>query len=420
MKVTKEVYIAARDPENCDFIRQSYAEGEGLRRIETKDIWGESDFSRDTFVRSSKDNGKTFGEWSSRRKQGFRQLGDDEISVFDGQPVYNPVHRHFVSLRMQRIFLGGHIRAYERYWQRAEASFSDHTALIVSDGTGESPEIPIRYEQGDSFDSGNLANRQYLTRNEAFYGANIDVCENGDLLFPVAASLNSCARLLGREVTDFFPSCPQIMHGLIVVRAHYDGLAYRLSYSRPVVISDLLSSRGVDEPIAARLPDGRILAVFRGSNVRSEAWNSRIAEHAPGYKWYCISEDGGATFSEPAPWRYDTGESFYSSATVSRFFRDARNGRLYWIGNITASADGNFPRYPLVIARVTDDGFLAEDSVTVIDTRAPGEDEQVQFSNFELLQDRVTGRLEVYLTKIGAQKEHIWQADSMRYFIELD
>jgi len=71
--------------------------------------------------------------------------------------------------------------------------------------------------------------------------------------------------MLGIDVMDVFPSCPQIMHGLIVVRGRWQEAKreYELSISKPVVISDLKSSRGVDEPTTLVLKSGSIVVVFR-------------------------------------------------------------------------------------------------------------------------------------------------------------
>ncbi|MBO3841815.1 MAG: hypothetical protein FGF48_05300 [Candidatus Brockarchaeota archaeon] len=77
--------------------------------------------------------------------------------------------------------------------------------------------------------------------------------------------------MLDVEVNDVFPSCPQIMHGLIVFRGTWNKVdeKYSLIPSKPVVISDLKSSRGVGEPTIIVLKSRRIVAAFRGSNMMS-------------------------------------------------------------------------------------------------------------------------------------------------------
>ena len=139
---------------------------------------------------------------------------------------------------------------------------------------------------------------------------------------------------------------------------------------------------------------------------------------------YVVSsyDDGGAIWAEPVPWHFDNSEVFYSPATISRFLRSRRNGRVYWFGNITGpEAYGNRPRYPLVMAEVDElTGFLKRDTFTVIADRDPETDsEQLQLSNFSLLDDRETGRIELYVTKLGANRDDRWRSDAYCYFIEV-
>ncbi|MDD4109145.1 MAG: sialidase family protein, partial [Prolixibacteraceae bacterium] len=140
------------------------------------------------------------------------------------------------------------------------------------------------------------------------------------------------------------------MNGLIIVRGKFSESrgVYDLSFSRPVVISDRRSSRGVNEPDVVMLPSGRILAVFRGSNVESKNWNTRIEPGTPAHKWYCYSDDNGKTFTDPVPWHFDDREVFYSSSSIHTFLKSIKNGKIYWIGNISDhNTSGNHPRYPL-------------------------------------------------------------------------
>jgi hypothetical protein len=169
------------------------------------------------------------------------------------------------------------------------------------------------------------------------------------------------------------------------------------------------------------LPTGRILAIFRGSNVESKNWNTRIEPGTPSHKWYCYSDDGGKTFTDPQPWHFDDREVFYSAATFSAFIRSIRNGKIYWVGNITNhDTYGNYPRYPLVIAEVNDRGLLVKETLTQIDTRSEGDSEKLQLSNFNILQDRETGLIELYLTKLGQREGYTWWADCWRYFIDIN
>ena len=142
------------------------------------------------------------------------------------------------------------------------------------------------------------------------------------------------------------------------------------------------------------------------------------------YKYYTISDDGGKTFSPLVPWHFDTREVIYSSATYSLFLRSNTNGKLYWFGNITdpTQTQGNYPRYPLQMVEVDEEwGCAKKDTLTVIDTRREGESERVQLSNFCLLEDRETGNIELYLSKVGQDdNRHEFDCETWKYTITID
>lgn len=421
--VRRELYATAPDAQTSEGRRQRYASGTGLRRIEHRSLQRESDWSHADHERYSDDNGRTWGGWQDVCQRSNETRGDDEINTYDGVEVFNPRYGHFVSVGMRRIFFGGHQQAYAAYWARGEAQFIDHSLVMVrADGSDARSVELIKYEDGADEDPKDWRNPAYMDHNRAYFGGAADVLDNGEILFTIGADVRACCRLLGLDVRDVFPSCPDIMSGMIVVRGTFNIARgnYDLTFSRPVVISDLKSSRGVCEPVAIQLPSGRILAVFRGSNVISENWHTRIEPGTPAHKWYSYSDDGGRTFTDPVPWHFDNREVFYSAATISVLLRSNKNGRIYWIGNLTDhTAYGNSPRYPLVIAEVDNRGLLIKDTLTLIDTREEGDGKELQLSNFFILQDRETGRIELLLSKLGQREHCIWHADCYRYFIDL-
>ncbi len=422
--VRSSIYAEAPDRHTSEARSQKYVNGEGAIRVEHRSLQRESDWSNADFERRSKDNGRTWGQWQDVYSRGYEVSGEDEINTAYGSEAFHASHGHFVSAGYQRIFFGGHKAAYERYWKHGEAGFVDHALMVVrQDGSDERTVDLVKYEDGADYVPGNWRDPAYVNRNRGICGLNVDVLDNGDIVFPIEADVGACCRILGLDVNDLFPSCPDIMCGLIIVRGTFNAARgnYDLTFSRPMVISDLKSSRGVNEPTAIALPSGRILAVFRGSNVESSNWRTRIEPGTPAHKWYCYSDDGGRNFTDPAPWHFDDREIFYSAATYSALLRSARNGRIYWIGNITGhSTYGNYPRYPLVIAEVDERGLLVKESLAIIDTRRDGDGEQLQLSNFSFLQDRDTGLIELYLSKHGQREDYPWQADCWRYLIDVD
>jgi hypothetical protein len=186
-----------------------------------------------------------------------------------------------------------------------------------------------------------------------------------------------------------------------------------------VEISPEHSARGLMEPEVAELTDGRLLVVWRGS---THGWDGSVAK-LPGCKFFSISNDGGRTLTPPAVWKYDDGSEFYSPSSIHRMIRHSVTGKLYWLGNISPTPpNGNSPRYPLVIAEVDEaQAALKKGTVTVIDDRQPSQGQDVQFSNFSLLEDRETHALELYLTTYGQEPEPAdWAtADGYKYFLKL-
>lgn len=425
--VKGEILSPMQDENRSVSIFEKYTDHTGFRRERHEVCTAQSDFSESHNVCYSDDNGRTWGPWSDVYAESYELVGDQgqhERTFYNfNADIFNPVHRHYVSVGMERIFTNGHHEAYGKFWGNAEASFCDHCYLCVrNEGSDVSKPYLIKFEEGSEYNPENPLDANYYHKNFAYFGKPW-VMKNGDVIFAIAPLVSTCCRMLGIDVNEIFPSAPQILHGLIVGRGKWNGERYDLTFSRPVVISDLKSSRGVDEPLIAELNSGRILVVFRGSNVQSKNWKTRIEPGTPGHKWYCYSDDGGKTFTDPVPWHFDNGEVIYSSATISYFLRAAKNGKLYWFGNITDhNVNGNYPRYPLQIVEVDETwGTAKHDTLTVIDTRREGESEMVQLSNFVLLDDRETGDIECYLTKIGTLgAQAVWRAAAWKYRIHLE
>lgn len=182
-------------------------------------------------------------------------------------------------------------------------------------------------------------------------------------------------------------------------------------------VSHEKSSRGVCEPAIARLCDQRIVMVCRGDNGYFPG--------KPGCKWVCYSHDDGRSWGEASPMTLSDGSLIESPASGSALFRCERTGQLYWLGNLALDgmrANGNWPRHPMVLARVQEQPFgLIRESFLIVDTRLPGESERVQLSNFRFYQDRITGELVIFLTRFGETDEKNFKiANYYRYRVKLD
>ncbi len=152
-----------------------------------------------------------------------------------------------------------------------------------------------------------------------------------------------------------------------------------------IVPDPVRTTRGLNEPTIAEMPDGRILLVARGSNGGSKDPNYKL----PAYRWHAVSRDGGFTWSGLEPWTYDTGEPFFSPCAMSELFTHS-NGRTYWIGNISdTNCRGNMPRYPLWIVEVNPKSLLpVKSTLTMIDTLQPEDTEGVNLAHHFAYEDR--------------------------------
>ena len=424
IKVVGQCIVPADSERGIVNVRRRYLSHEGLGMIETESIARESDFVNEKRYRTSLDNGKSFGDWMAAKEDSVSALfGKDEMLYCDTEKLWNPVHKHYVYTHGSRLFVDGHEAAYKRYWEEGKHSFFDHQYISVADEIEGAPVSTkmIKYEQGDDFSPEYPRNPEFLYKNGG--PANKPtVLRCGDIIVPVSAHVDKICELYGLDTEEIFPNCPEIHRGLIIARGRYNEEEgnYDFTFSEPLLLTDLQSSRGIDEPIVSELRSGRLLLVMRGSNVRSANWRTRIKEGTPSYKWFSYSDDGGKTFSAPSPWIFDSGETVYSSATMSDFIRSSKNGKLYWIGNITDEhAYGNYPRYPLYIAEVDDgSGLLKKETLTVIDTRREREPDKVQLSNFGLIENRETLNFEVYLSKLAQfDGDRPFFGESWRYVI---
>ncbi|MGI6561246.1 MAG: hypothetical protein ACOX3Q_01600 [Clostridia bacterium] len=401
-----------------------YYKGQGLTKVHRRCVDYESDYTNEAYERVSYDNGRTWSPWKNVYEQIIKKWGHGEIMWAKPPAVYNPYHDHYVVLCMQRLFPNGHREDYRLLWSGIKGTL-DHTFIEVSKDLENRSSFLVKYEEGADYSGKEYLDREYTEKNLAYFGCNLEIDSNGDILFPIGARVKACCKILGIDPSDIFPSCPHIANGLIVVRGVWNEKENRYDFypSKPLVISDLKSSRGIDEPTILLLKSGRIVVVFRGANTDLPGWNTRIAPDAPAHKWYTYSDDGGKTFSDPVPYRFDDGELVYSPASISAFVRSIKNGKAYWIGNITPKdTKGSFPREPLVMAEVDENtGFLKKATYTIIDKRNPEtESEKVQLSNFSIIQDRETKEMEIHLTKYGANLNEVFSADAWKYTVIFD
>ncbi len=401
-----------------DYTRRYNENGE---LVENRDIMTETDYYSAGYTRVSPDNGKTWSEWRTvyEDKGGERrdvipgnEFGDEYSGgggYHEGGSVLDEKSGCRICIGTSHYQINGR-KGYYEYWEEGKNTLRSHAYYAFKRPDGSVVERMFEFEEGgEDYDPENPRKPAFLDKNCAM-PEGMRILPDGTPAVILWVQVRLCCKLAGVDVNTYFPSCPDLHKGIILARFHWNAEKndYDIHYSNPMMLSDVQSARCVMEPQLAYLKSGRLLFVLRGSNVMEEAWHTRTNPATPSFKWYAYSDDGGLTFTPVMPWHFDTREVIYSSASIFKFFRSSKNGKLYWIGNIIDEPwriDGNDPRCPLQICEVDETyGYLIKDTLTVIDTVREGQTD-VELSNFTILENKETLELEIRLTKIDFNGE---------------
>lgn len=221
----------------------------------------------------------------------------------------------------------------------------------------------------------------------------------------------------GRQIRYYPESGWAVQQDVMLIGERAGGAwAWRLGGKVPSLHIEV-SSRGCHEHSVARLADGRLVTVIRGSNAKYV--------ERPGFKWQSFSSDDGESWSRPEPVRYTDGTLMESGSNAPCLFRSRRTGSLYFIGNPCLPgerASANQPRHTLAMFKVQEAPFaLRRETMAVIDRRGEREPPGVQLSNFRYYEDRADGALVLFMTRCGEKPERDGlSGDLYRYRIELD
>ena len=417
-KVKKQLYVPSPEPRVGTSVSMTYI-GRELRRQEVRSLIRSSDWKDTVRCRTSEDNGRHWSDWevvyNEAPKQGdYTQSGGASQR---GTGPYDPVSGKLVKTVFQRVVKGDPRAAMKLIW-RGQRLFCDHGFYQLSgdDGRTWGEAVMLKYEDGPDFDPQNWGNQRFFRSNEMYIGQ-VAVISNGTVIItatvPVEYRDEEDEKYPSVFPNDYREGC---VAGAICFIGKWNKARaeYEWQTSEPVFLPRRRSTRGLVELSISELTDGNLLLLMRGSNTKLDPLE------CPGRRWFSVSGDGGHTWSDVQDIRYDTGETLYSPASISRTVRSTKTGRLYFIGNIPdVPPRGNSPRYPLQIVEIDEDGpSFRKDTVTKIDDRDPQRDsEHLQLSNFSLLENRETHELELYLTRLGENGggADIWTADAYKY-----
>jgi hypothetical protein len=410
-RVKKEVRISCPELGLAPITGMNYV-GSGLRREETLSFMQSSDWHIMQLRRTSENNGLTWTAWlpmptQTQAEGQFTQSGGASQS---GDGPYDPISGRLVKPVFQRIFKGAPPDALKTAW-KGERLFWDHGFYQLSDDNGKtwSEAYQLKYEDGPDFDSSDWGKQEWLKANEMYIGNSI-VLKNGSVIIsatvPVPYKNEEDEKYPSIFPNNYREGC---VAGAMCFIGKWDKAKqnYNWEKSNSIFLPRQISSRGLVELDISELKNGNLLLIMRGSDTSK----------TPGRKWFSVSKDRGRTWSDIIDMRYDNGEQFYSPASIHKTFRSSKTGKLYWIGNISDKPPkGGLPRYPLYVVEVDEDNpSFVKDTLTIIDDRDPKRDtERVQMSNFSLFENRETHDAEIYLTRLGENK-NTWSADACKY-----
>lgn len=378
----REVFVESPRPGVRVGAQAFYARATGTEMISHHSEATRSDTADVAYERFSADNGKT---WSPPTPiSTFKKLESGTFRRYVRPGFVDPDTGVLITMILQGTLPNDKPLEGMKHWTLRYALSRDgghtfcHEAPIIQAGPEYSAEHPLP--------------GVWVGRNGIMIGDTTCVpirIRTGEILQPVQI----CP--IGPDGQYYNPGGGYTYHDAAVLIGRWNEagtLDWRLSSL--VKADPARSTRGMLEPTIAEMPDGRILMVLRGSNDKKPT--------LPGYRWYAVSTDHGRTWSPPLPWTYADGAPFFSPSSCSQLLRHS-NGRIYWIGNISAANPaGNLPRHPLVIGQVDRKSMLLiRETLCTIDERGPNDPDTLQLSNFYAREDRLTHEIIVHCSPFG-------------------
>ena len=397
--VDKTLFIKSPKPRAAVWVNTYYTRATGLEMACVMRCTMKDDVFTDWQRRFSPDNGKTWSEWAKLKDVRVEQ--PEGVHCRYPLPGWvDPVKGRMLMMALDDVLPEGNPWKAV-WWMRYRVSTDGGRTFAVDE--------PV-IQRGDYTPEHPMEGVWRRKNGVGLSETNIIRTREGRILVPFSATPNVHDERGGKRGGSVSYSDAAVLIG-----EWTEDMKIAWDVSEHVETTPKISTRGLLEPTVAEMPDGRILMVCRGSN---HAWPSYAKPKIPGYKWYSVSTDGGRHWSNPPkPWTYHDGERFFSPSSCSQLIRHS-NGKIYWLGNISpTNPHGNLPRHPLVIGEVDAESLLLrKETVAVIDTRGPEDDESLQLSNFMVHEDRVDGAIVLNVTRFMPKPD--WKGDCYTYRIE--
>lgn len=179
-----------------------------------------------------------------------------------------------------------------------------------------------------------------------------------------------------------------------------DGQSLEWRFGEEIRVDFPRASGGCVEPALAWLGGQRLFNTMRTQGDETLGIYST--------RFTTLSEDGGLTWSQPEPLKYDDGSTVWSPACVHRFHRSAKNGKTYLLTNILPKpVYAQVPRYPLTIAEFDLERLcVLRRSVQVIQDLPKGAPIDRRYTNFGLYEERRSGDLILTMPEMPREKNY--------------
>lgn len=388
-RVTREVFLASPKEGTAVMAAAWYTGMKGTSLLSVETRYSRSDTVDVAYYRTSTDNGRT---WSRPREQKTSERRPEGMLRRHPRTGINePTTGKFIEFFVQGVLPTDDPLEGMRRWNifyRVDGK--DYQAIQQGKEFGPDHPFPGVYAGRSMVMLGDVSSTPL-------------VLKNGTILLPAITTP------LTLEGKPYNPTGGYTYTDAVVLHARWKNGKLEWKSSEPVKGNPARSTRGMDEPTLAQLADGRLMMILRGSNDRTP--------DLPAYKWVCFSSDGGFHWSEPKPWTYTTGEPFFSPSASSQLVPHS-NGKLYWLGHISATnARGNRPRYPVYLGEVDQkSGLLLRESLIRVDDRQTDDDEILMLYSLCAREDREDHRINLNMSRLFAFP-NAWRGDALLYRI---